>query len=173
MADSRFENEKYVCWLKICMALLFAKEGLEKLTDKLVQTFHERLEKTFGLNTANECYSCSKDDLRRQWRKGNLQCDTNICDKWLEAIRSYLKIEEIEWNNSNISSIPKEPWECIKLYMPFGCETVKEAKEADIAAIIKLYSSNTYFLESIGNDSSLLVKVNFLIILICSNILNL
>ena len=160
MSQDRFNNPKYIDWVKVKLSLQYAKEGLEPTTNLKVQTFHHNLSSTLQAPSSSSasaaptlCHGCLKTDLKRQWSRQRFLCPGGICDGWLGLLQQKHvdPTAMVEWDNFDVSRLPTSPWECAKVYMPYGSGRVNCAGDADLAAILTLFLNCRHLASSLQN----------------------
>ena len=157
MASDRFSNQKYINWVIASLSLQYTKEGIETFTDRQTDIFHNKVKSKIpsssSSSTSPTCYICSKTDLQRQWNKKHFVCPNNVCNYWLAELQNNQAFPgtKIALDNVNVSELPNTPWECAKLYLPFGNLNAKGANDTDIAALMSLYLDCRHFHPLLGN----------------------
>jgi len=164
MQPDRFNNGKYVNWVKTSLSLLYLKEGITKFSNEKADVFHKdvtqlvRLRSTKAVTT--QCTNCTyksakKTNKNTTWR---IDCKCNVCSVWLEEILPYhlhKPLPNIAWANSNPQLWPTDVWELAKLFQPYGCESHKNAEDSDCTALLTMMLNCTFFHTFLTNTARL------------------
>ncbi|KAL3862387.1 hypothetical protein ACJMK2_008356 [Sinanodonta woodiana] len=166
----RFDDNDYKNWLKCSVALIHFKEGLHEYIDKEVNNLHADIHNTIsaklvGTSVQNQCYTCTWQDIK--WNKGTwrINCQSQICDKWLSEIlakHTNPQNRNINWKNADITRWPADPYEVAKVYMPKGLDRTKNhPQDFDAPAVLSLLKYCVWFSQMIPNYNIVTDLIDF------------
>ena len=140
---SRLNKVSYKNWLKACLCLKYAKNGLETfaeergqrchkhIRDQLAKAANSSLDAICGGATINYCKP------KPNWK---LSCCSS-CQQYVEEIikmrHKTFTFNKSNWKNSDIQLWPSHPWEMMKVFMNNGQDPMqKSPKDTDLSGIL-------------------------------------
>ena len=144
-----FGSADYKNWLKVGMALQLTTKAMTPFCVDVIQSFHTSLKTRIGSSVCGT--GCTNEDIKKKKKK--FTCGSNVCDKWLAAIKAQLATGEYSLDNTTVALWPVHPWQIAQYYMGPGQDATNTVpSNTDPSGMLQLVINCKQFHQLINID---------------------